>query len=300
MVKLDAAELPAPVARAVLARGTQVPPLAWHQHPNRAAKTALDELHADTALLGREVVASSEMAAAVRALLYLWNGWPAEAAMYAHGAPELERHFIQALVERQVGAYAAAKAAWQQVGEHPVFTELVAFAQQVIPAKSTGPLKRLRDVIEFAGQWEPHLFTDLCDQAASGKLDLAGEETVRRLQCCEFELVLAHCCEAATGAKLRRARSPAPRRATPAVPRRPATPPAPAAKPEPAPAGPRKPRPVLKPVELESGIGIACPKCRAVKMVPESRRGATDTCPKCKTVFQVPARPAATRPGGGA
>lgn len=295
MVKLDPSELPPPVARALLARGTQVPPLAWHEQPNRAAKSALDELKTDAALMGREAVASAEMAAAARALLYLWNGWPAEAAMYAHGAAEREQQFIHALTERQAGAYPAAKSAWQQVGEHPIFAELAAFAQQAIPAKSSGPLKRLRDVIEFAGQWEPHLFTDLCDQAASGKLDLAGEELVRRLQCCELELLLVHCCEAAIGAKLRRTRAPAPRAAAP-PPRRPATPPPAPTRPELTSDGPRKPRPVLKPVELESGIGIACPKCRAVKMVPESRRGSTDICPKCKTVFQVPARPAPSRP----
>ncbi len=71
MIKLDPAQLPPRVTAAVLARGTDLPSLEWHKHPNRAARTALDAIPNDTELLGRESLTNVPMAAAVRALLYL-------------------------------------------------------------------------------------------------------------------------------------------------------------------------------------------------------------------------------------
>jgi len=291
MIKLDPAQLPPRVAAAILARGTDLPPLEWHKHPNRAARTALDAVPTDTDLLGCESLKDISAAAAVRALLYLWNGWPAEANQAAAAAPPTERLYVEAIALRQAGDQVEAKAAWQKIGTHSVFGPLATYVQEAIPRNAGAALKRLRETIEFAGQWEPYLFADVFDQAREGKLDLLSEELVRKLQCCEFELLLVHCLQVATGERIQQRV-----KAAPPPPPKPAARPRPKPQPQPvtaaktAESGAPKPRLVLKPVTIDDGVGVLCPACRTPQLVPKSSRGQTARCEKCGNMFRVPGR----------
>jgi hypothetical protein len=99
MYDLDPAQLPPAIASLVFSRGRGVPPLQWTGRPNPLAARSLGELD-DAKLFQRLGLANEAMASAVRALLYLWNGWPAEANQQVMTAPEAERNYIAAIGER--------------------------------------------------------------------------------------------------------------------------------------------------------------------------------------------------------
>lgn len=291
MILLDTAGLPARLVSVLMARGAQTPQLTWATAPNRHAKTVLDEAPEDTNLLEREKLGDEAMAAGVRALLYLWSGWPSEAAMHASLAPEAEGLYVQAIGQRQAGDVPGSKELFQKLDGHAVFPELAEYAQDAISAAVSGPLKRLRETIVFAEGWEPYAFADTYDQARIGKLDLTSEQIVRNLQCYEFELLFAHVLDAAVGEKLvRRQKGVVAPRSTPRPPaRRPATRPGPTSV---APAG--KPKTPEAPGPRQPLIGrefhVLCPKCQTKLIVAESSRGSSTRCEKCAATFLVPAR----------
>ena len=99
MIDLDTAQVAPDVANLLMLRGADLPPFQWQKKPNPAAKEMLDRITEDTALLRQESLADEGMSAAVRALLYLWNGWLVECSMYAQAAPDKERIFLSALCD---------------------------------------------------------------------------------------------------------------------------------------------------------------------------------------------------------
>lgn len=292
MILLDTAGLPAGVVSALMARGAQTLPLLWVANPNRHAKAVLDAVPDDTLLLEHDPLADDAMGAAARALLYFWNGWPAEARMHGSLAHEPERLYIEALCRRQADGGAASKELFQEINGHPLFPELAAYALDAISASVASPLKRLRQTILFADQWEPFAFADMFDQAQLGKLDPTGEQIVRNLQSCEFELLLAHCLDAAVGQPLVRRQKSATERRRPAsrpparrpVDRPHAQHPAPASKPTP----PEKEEP--RQPQIGKEFYVLCPKCQAKLIVAETSRGTTTRCDNCAATFLVPER----------
>lgn len=299
MIKLDTSRMPPRIVAALMARGAQLPPLEWHINPSRNAKQTLDEVEDTRALLGREELADPAMADAVRALLYVWNGWPGEAVMTAQLAPDRERAYVEAFCKRQTGDSAAAKDLFRQVGEHPIYTPLGEYAQEMIGRTSLSMLKRLRDMIAFGGQWEPYIFSDAFHQALTSNLDVAGDQIIRNLQCYEFELLFGHCLDAAAGEKLAKyqASTPTTARRTPP----PKTPPRRPAQPTPTPTPPKeapksegpKPKAAPKPIATND-VGVMCPKCRKLLTFPESARGSAGRCDECSATFLIPQKAASS------
>jgi len=294
MNELEPSQLPPRVAAILALREAKSLPLQWHTVPNRAAKIALDGTGNDADLLAPNGLADEAMGAAVRALLYFWAGWPAEASMYIHLAPERERVYLNALRERQAGATTSAKALLQQIDNHPIYPALAQYALEIASAAVAPGLKRLCEVITFAEQWEPFTFCDVFEQAREGQLDPAAERIVCDLQRREFELLLVHCLEGAVGKTLvQRAATAVAERRRPEVARsrRPAKRPA-----EVKPASAAGPKVLLKPEALRGGVQVLCPKCGTHKSVAEERRGCVEKCDKCGTPFLIPQR----RPGAPA
>ena len=286
MIDLDTSRLPSRVVAALMARGAQLPPLQWHTNPIRAAKSTLDGIPNTGVLVDCDPPVDEAMAAAVRALLYFWNGWFEEAESAAAAAPEQERTYITALIKRQTGDAAAAKVLFQEVGDHAVHPHLVKFTQDTIGLSVMPLLKRLRDMIAFVDQWEPHIFVDVYEHARAGGFDPSGELMVCTIQCREFELLFSHCLEAATGRKCTKpakdtAEQQRVRRRPPA--RRPTTP----FRHSPTAAKPSAPK---EPVKLALDVTVICPGCGATLTVPEEKRGTTQACAKCNTAFLVPER----------
>lgn len=287
MIKLDTTGLPPYVVTCLMARGAQLPGLIWHEAPNRTAKRTLDEVGEDRLLLAQDPLPNEEMAAAVRALLYFWNGWPVESQMFAQLALERERLYIEALKMRQAGDPVRSKAILQQVGDHPIYPQLAAYAKEVINPQVATALKRLREIIQFAEQWEPYLFTDGYVQATSGKVDIASDQAVRGIQCREFELLFAHCYSAATGTKLGTVEAAPVARRRPVEQPRPRRPIDMSSAPKATAAKPPAEKAAAKPV---SGVAVVCPKCATPLEFPASARGLAAQCPECEARFLVPVK----------
>jgi hypothetical protein len=302
MIDLDTSQLPQPIVTALMLRGADLPPIRWDEHPNRAGKTALDQMTDWKKLFGLDEVRDESMAAAVQAMLYLWNGWPDAAEMYAKLAPERERCYIDGIRHRQAGETDASKDAFTQVNGHPIFSHLALYASDTIGLSTTPLLKRLRDMIAFGEQWEPFAFGDVYEQARDGRLDPTGEQIVRSLQCREFELLFAYCYEAATGEKLvgkkpeaAPARRPPPKR--PAPKRQPQKPQDEGPPNGGSPEVEKKLKAAMKPI-TSSGVEVLCPKCREINSFKENARGSKGRCKKCSALFLIPKRSSAANTAG--
>ncbi|MBU0717372.1 MAG: zinc-ribbon domain-containing protein [Planctomycetes bacterium] len=295
MIDLDLDQLAPEVAAILMARGTEPPPLQWHVKPSSIAKENLNAATDDTVLLKQQELADDSMAAAVRALLYLWGGWPGDANMFAQAAPDRERLCICALSERQAGHPDEAKKLFREVEPFPFYPTLMSYAVYAIGLGTDPPLRRLRGTLEMGQTWEPFAFIDLYEQARAGKLCGPAEHAVRQIQCREFELLLVHCYEQATGRSVPTTSSNvgAPRARPKPVRIRPQSMPSvsgaggPKGNADTAKPGP--PKPPRCPLDRQGPqFGVLCPKCQAVVVVPESRRGAKEKCQKCGTSFMVP------------
>ncbi len=305
MVGLDVSPYAPEVARVLLLRGGTLPEVCWKDNGQRGAKKILDEL-TDPALLGMEHVADEAMASAVRALLYLWSGWLDDCLMCAQAAPATERTYLAALCERHRQRFAEAKTLLKAVGQHEILPSLVESALTCITATSEPAVRRLREMLEMERRWEPYLFCDLILLAGQARLKVPGDALVRQLQCREFELLLIHCYEKATGQKLgQRVRVDTPdaqkrsqerdRRARDDRRRREAHQQQPAAKPA-APGGSQGPgaRAVA-----DLFVPVRCPKCGQTKQMPGGLMGKIVRCPSCATPFEIPRSDARPSPAPG-
>ncbi len=295
--ELNPALLPQNVATILMAGGTQRVDLDWHGRPKQIANEKLDALD-DHLLLEVDSLADEPMAAAVRSLLYLWSGWPAEALTFAQAAPEKERLYIRGLRERQHGNFEAAKECFRQLGVHPAMEALVGGTITTIGSSKDVLLNRFRQLLEFGGEWEPYFFVDIFEQTLSAKVEGDSRRIVCRIQCLEFELLFRHCYEKATGRpiperlkeetaasqedtrrRLRRLREKRTRDR------------APASSSSSDRSAPTKETPTQeKPQEKSSALRIACPKCNHVNAYAETARGKNGRCGKCGAVFLIPAK----------
>ena len=293
MFSFDTSKLASDIANVLLLRGSQMPPLQWHVNANKAAKEILEAKEDDTALFRGSPIVEESMAAAVRAMLYVWSGWPADCKMYAQAAPQQIQMFLEAICERQAGRPAEAKELLTRVGEFDTYGQLAAHAVETIGPGSDKSLTRFKGTLELCETWEPHAFVDLFEQARLGALCHPAERVTRNLQGKEFELLFVHCYETAIGGTIGQCceknevarrnisrKTPARRRASPLQPietTQPTQTNSDAATPLPTPLNQRAPR-----------VGISCPKCQTVIVLPEKSRGRPTECKKCGTSFLVP------------
>jgi hypothetical protein len=302
MIELDPSQL-APDAAMLLAGCPALPALQWHLRPRHFAKEALDGMD-DARLLAQQSVMDEGMAAAVRSLLYLWNGYPTEASMFALGAPPQVRFYLLGICERQLGHSDRAKAAFRQLETNPIHAQLLDFAVETL-TQTTDPLvTRFRQLLDLDRTWEPFLFTDLTEQAAAGKLTADTDTLVRTLQCREFELLFCYCYERATGQpipqhpqsesnaqreeNLKRMKKLAEKHRGRPIPSPDLSPPG-----EKTPTGPKSAgskAQVLR--ESVPTVTVKCPKCALVIHLPESSRGKPAQCNACGAAFLIPTRQA--------
>lgn len=293
MVDLDTSALSPEIAMLLMQRGSELPPLQWADGPNQFAKKTLDAIE-DSNLFARDTFADEGMAAAVRALLYLWNGWLGDCEMYAQAVPDKERLYMAGLCERYKGNPIQAKEINTQLNGHPIYNSLTAYAIKAIGNSTDAALNRFKQILKIDSNWEAFAFIDLYEQARADKLGSAAGNIVRGLLCKEFELLFVHCYEAALGEPLpkrpqanptsqRPPRRPVQRRQQPRAPEQ--------SKQKPTPANSQNIAKRAKnlPVGLRPGmIGIVCPKCQEMATVPESSRGQSAKCAKCGALFVIP------------
>ncbi len=216
MIELEISETAPEISTLLLARGTALPAVQWQHNRSSTAKKTLDAMD-DAQLFAPTNLKNESMSAAVRALLYLWNGWIDESAMYAQGARPKESLFILAISERHRGRADGAKAFFRQLNDHSIYPSLVQIAKQLIGSSPDDALKRFREILDHNGAWEPYAFIDVYEQARVDETKITVGEFVREMQRQEFALLFGHCFQAATGGEVTkqvktRARTAAPRR----------------------------------------------------------------------------------------
>lgn len=299
MIGLDLGAFPPEIAKLLLLRGASLPPVLWGSEGLRLGKKTLDTLE-DQTLFANPIV-DEEMSTAVRSLLYLWCGWLADCVMFSQGAAEPERLYLLSICDRHQNRFAEAKSRLKQLGSHPIYPELATYALSTASGSADPSVRRLREMLQQDTHWEPYLFCDAVAQACAGKMNPAGENFVRQVQCREFELLLTYCFEKAVGCKLtqhvcaepsesarraaererrmreERRRREEKRRRDEFASRTNASPTS-SSRPE-APA-PSKP--------VEQSIGVICPKCGHTQQVGIAARGKPAQCGKCGTGFMVP------------
>ncbi len=297
MLEINASTLAPKVAQAISLLGWGLPPLDWAPRANQAAKSLLEQAE-DQHLFTPQPVESEEMALAVRAMLYLWAGWPDECLMWSAAAPERERLYVQALAYRQQKKAHESKACLQPLTENPLeqlYESLAGLADQLILDSAEAPIKRFRDLIKLGQAWEAFAFTDLFEQARDGKFNHASEEIVRKLQWQEFNQLFHHCYRTATGVDITKSDETLTTRTdTPAWKKNLNTPrvrPVKIERPADADTATAKAAPKRQtPEKIDDkpcGVRIKCPKCNHISVVPDSSRGKPVKCSRCSGVLRV-------------
>ncbi len=303
MVELNIGRLAPDVAALLWKAGAELPPLQWQSRANAATRKMLDEID-DRKLFARDVLLSEGMGAAVRSLLYLWNGWIGECSMYGQLAEPKERPYLAGLCERHLGHADAAKKFFQQLDGHPIFEDLIGCASEIVVVRAEPLLDRLLEMCSSMKTWEPFLFIDLHAQAVGGGLGSVGQELVRQLQRKEFELLFSYCYRGATGDEvltrvnpaLAVARKPVKKAVRPTSRRTAAScssVPAERESPEREVEEPRRPS--------KAGAGsvnVQCPKCLLIASFPAAACGKTGQCTRCRSYFMIPRRGPAVASAG--
>ncbi|MEE9129936.1 MAG: hypothetical protein V3T84_07940 [Phycisphaerales bacterium] len=216
MIELEISESAPEISKLLLARGTALPAVQWQHSRSSTAKKTLDAMD-DAQIFAPTSLKNQSMSAAVRALLYLWNGWIDESTMYAQGARPKESLFILAISERHRGRAHEAKAFFRQLNDHSIYPSLVQISNELIGSSPDESLKRFREILNLNGAWEPYAFISLYETARLDETKLTVGEFVREMQRQEFALLFGHCFQAATGEEVTKRKKP---QAQPTAPKR--------------------------------------------------------------------------------
>ena len=313
MFTVEIIRLPSEVASMLMVRNRDMLPLRWQTQPNRRGKNALDEM-SDQRLLGDTPIIDDSATASVRALLYLWNGWPDDAKMHAQLAPQNERLYVTAFCERMLGRWEAARQLFKQVEEMPFLGALLECAQELSRGNDIEPVEKMLREFEESQTWDHFAFTRLLAEAAGGRLGLAGEQLASRIQLKEFELLFNHCYEEATAVRVLVETRSQPQASAPKIRKREPARKPPArhsqrsamvgdevgAKSRPVEASRGKTDgPVRQEPRHEATFRVICPLCGAMIELPSGAEGGKSKCTRCGGVFSVTGkaagRPAATQ-----
>ncbi len=298
MNELVTYKLPAEILGILIHRGSEVPRLKWHENPISLARRSLETIK-DKHLFHPHLPRDKAMAAAVRALLYLWCGWSKECRACAVAAPEQEGLYLEALCYRHMRNLGRERRLLREMGEHPIHTALAEQVVQIPGMKMEPAFDRFLRLIEREHRWEPFLFADLYEQAVTRRLDRQGVMLVRKLAAKEAELLFRHCYEAAIGEALVGLTDdgPNPSSTVPVRTHAAPQPATPTARQEPPPAASR-----LVPTRTAASgsvpplpaavIKIICPSCRIISALPPASRGGTTCCKHCHATYHVPVRQA--------
>lgn len=309
MIEIDPSQFAPEIANILMTRGAATPPLHWPSAANQIARRALNELP-DEKLFGKPSLVNPNLAKAVRSLLCLWTGWTEDCQKFAQAAPPKEQLYLAALAERHNGEFEQSKIYLRDLDAYATHRFLTEYAVKALAPATDPTLTRFQKMLELDSRWEAFLFTDLFQQAQSGKLKNSSVEIICRIQCFEFEQILRFWYEQATGDKLsapkrqesssdhlanmKRTRKLADKhqakRAKPAKTPEKKNPSAQQDKGDSA-AGGSAPS-----TAQPAGVTVACPKCKKTLTMPESARGTKQACNGCGAIFLIPAKRPDTPP----
>lgn len=295
MLHIDPTKLAEKVANILMLRGSSLLPLNLGEHAHPQANVIIDAMP-DDELFGVAQLNNTEMAMAIRSLLFIRNGWLSEGSMFAMMAPKAESEFICGIAQRNLGHGDRAKAHFHKIDDHPVFQKLHEQVIAMLDNTMDKRLARLRDILKLHGTWEPYAFIDVYSQATGGQMSSASQQTVRMIQQTEFNALFLYCYQQVMGVDTRsveiKQTTQTPRRRP--VPTRHKAHHAPAAAAKPALSKPA-PTPAKAP---SNDVRIGCPKCKTIQSFDPSQRGQKVQCIKCSVSFTVPGGHSASSSAG--
>lgn len=279
-------ELPRDITALWQQRGAALPPLQLQEGANVAAKAMLDDIISDVVLLQTKNIAEPQMTSAVRGLIYLWNGWLDECAACAEEAPEPEQHYLNGIVARQIGDPEAARHAFAQFDDHPIYAKLAREAHVTLGTPNDAALAQFKTQLDSAGTWDPIAFIEIYEQCRACKLSVGVERMVRGFQCREIELLMVHCLQTALGDRLPRV-SPISNDAETRREQRRSQQVSEAQRRKHTIAPPARTKSPTVTIPKPTLFKVKCPKCAVTLQVPTDQRGKKTTCGKCKSAFLV-------------
>ena len=286
MVKIDLSKLSEQVSHILMLRGSSLAPLCLGDHTHPQANDIIESIP-DDKLFSVAQVSDTDMAVAIRSLLYVRCGWLAEGSMFAMMAPKIESEYICGFVERNLGHADRAKAHFHKVTDHPVFETLHQETLQLLSNSMDKRLKRFHGILKVHGSWEPYAFIDVYEEARTGEMSSASQETVQLIQANEFNALFLYCYKQLLGVNAQKIEQPNPEDAPR---KRPTPPPRPKASFETRTTKrAEKPGKDTAPTKTQSNdVRIGCPKCKTIQTFDASKRGQKAHCNKCSVGFTIP------------
>jgi len=158
--------------------------------PNAKIQAQLRGLTIENAF-GHATVGDQDMAKCCLAGLWLYHDFLDESHTICQEIHTSNGSYWHGLMHRREPDYSNAKYWFQRVGNYPIFESLAADAKEIAKGDSIEAAKSLNQ----QDSWDPFMFVDLCEKAASS----ASEMLCRRIQQREWELLFEYCYRQATG-----------------------------------------------------------------------------------------------------
>ncbi len=199
MTPIDVKSYAPEIGQLVLRKSITMLPLQWHIWPDRSSMARLTstKLHD---LFSPKPVANEEAARCVFAGLSFLCGSGAAVEKVCKSSPSKEALYWRAIACRKAAQADQAKAMFHQVDGHAIYDELSRGALELIGLGSDKQLGTISEIVKQTGTWEPRAFTDLFEQARTGKVSDLAVKTTCQIQQLEVQLPLKHCHDAAIGA----------------------------------------------------------------------------------------------------
>lgn len=133
--------------------------------PNHQAKPLLEALTLNSAF-GDHPIADRDMAAACLSAVWLYHDFHDRSHALSQDIHSTTGSYWHGIMHRREPDYWNSKYWFAKVGQHPIFPDLAAAANQ---AADEANLSDAIASVTSRGQWDAAAFVDLCEQAASEK-----------------------------------------------------------------------------------------------------------------------------------
>ena len=140
--------------------------------------------------LSAQIQRSTQLSAAVRAGLLLWNDDLDASHTLSQNLHDATGSFWHAIMHRREGDAGNSKYWWHRTGAHPAFGAVRETVLAVLADESDASAQNFADELRSTGTWLPERFVDAC--TAGGR---DGAAWLLRVQVAEIETLLNWCLE---------------------------------------------------------------------------------------------------------
>ncbi|WP_254506670.1 hypothetical protein [Anatilimnocola floriformis] len=160
--------------------------------PNEALRPKLAALTIEQLFAAQRVV-DHDAARCCLSGLWLLHNFLDESHSLSQEIETADGSYWHGVMHRREPDYGNGKYWFRRVGNHPVYSQLLAEAQRLIAAEK--PIDATALKIAQAKSWDPDLFIDWCEQIARGRAK--QELLAKRIAQVEWQLLFDHCFEQA-------------------------------------------------------------------------------------------------------